>query len=200
MLTRTCLFVLLTAASAVSGAVVCTPERRIAGGKGVISAYAQTLPGATYAAFSNLPLGIGGLGGKCITTILADGLPGAPVGFTGRDVVNFGTATRQVFSKVTGFLTDFPQNNSMVINNANITLGLRSIVKLPVTFNADVYLDYSPAPDCRIQAVRAYARLPSEVLGMITAKPGVPPLIAGLIGTDNPINDWFGTPPTTKSP
>jgi hypothetical protein len=51
---------------------------------------------------------------------LADGLPGAPVGFTGNDVVNFGTATRQAFSKVTGFYTDFPQNNSMSISNANI--------------------------------------------------------------------------------
>tara|TARA_R110002060_G_scaffold61507_4_gene71007 strand:- start:1240 stop:1581 length:342 start_codon:yes stop_codon:yes gene_type:complete len=76
------------------------------------------------------------------------------------------------------------------------TLGVRDIVPVPVTFNADVYLDYSPAPDCRIQAVRAYARVPSEVLGMMTDHPGVPPLIAGLIGTDNPINDWFGTPPT----
>ncbi|KAL2069383.1 hypothetical protein VTL71DRAFT_14062 [Oculimacula yallundae] len=185
--------------SAVNGAAVCTPEQRIAGGKGVIFAYAQTTPGATLAAFRNIPFGIGGFEGKCITTILADGLPGAPVGFTGNDVVAFGTATRQVFSEVTGFYTDFPQNNSMVINNANVTLGVRNLIPVPVTFNADVYLDYSPAPDCRVQAVRAYARIPSEVLGLMTANPGVPPLVAGLIGTDNPINDWFGTPPTSKS-
>ncbi|KAG4419111.1 hypothetical protein IFR04_007707 [Cadophora malorum] len=195
MVPRT-LLLALAALSGVNSAAVCTPEHRIAGGQGVIFAYAQTLPGATYAAFNSIPFGIGGLGGKCITTILADGLPGAPVGFTGVDVVNFGTATRQVFSKVTGFFTDFPANNSMVINNVNVTLGVRDIVPVPVIFNADVYLDYSPAPDCRIQAVRAYARVPSEVLGMMTDHPGVPPLIAGLIGTDNPINDWFGTPPT----
>ena len=119
MITRT-LLLALAALSGVNSAAVCTPEHRIAGGQGVIFAYAQTLPGATYAAFNSIPFGIGGLGGKCITTILADGLPGAPVGFTGVDVVNFGTATRQVFSKVTGFFTDFPANNSMVINNVNV--------------------------------------------------------------------------------
>lgn len=119
MFTRT-LALALSALSVVSGAAVCTPERRIAGGQGVIFAYAQTAPGATLAAFRDIPFGIGSLEGKCITTILADGLPGAPVGFTGNDVVNFGVATRQAFSKVTGFFTDFPKNNSMVINNANI--------------------------------------------------------------------------------
>lgn len=46
---------------------------------------------------------------------LADGLPGAPVGFTGNDVVAFGTLTRQAFSEVTGRYTDFAHNNSMVI-------------------------------------------------------------------------------------
>ena len=38
-----------------------------------------------------------------------------PVGVTGNDVVNFGTATRQVFSSVTGEYVDFPRNGTTVI-------------------------------------------------------------------------------------
>jgi len=83
------------------------------------------------------------------------------------------------------------------LTGSNQTLGVRSIVPVPVTFSADVFLDYTP--ECRIKAVRAYARIPSEVLGFMTKNPGVPPIIAKLIGTDNPINSWFGTPaPTSK--
>jgi hypothetical protein len=47
----------------------CTPEMRIAGGQGVIFAYAQNEPGATYAAFNAIPFGDDGLDGKCITTM-----------------------------------------------------------------------------------------------------------------------------------
>ena len=51
--------------------------------------------------------------------ILLDSFPNGggpiPVGVTGNDVVNFGTATRQVFSSVTGEYVDFPDNGTTVI-------------------------------------------------------------------------------------
>jgi hypothetical protein len=63
MLTQTLLFALAAAAGLSSAVVVrdeaaaCTPKQRIAGGQGVIYAYAQNAPGD------------GGLDGKCITTM-----------------------------------------------------------------------------------------------------------------------------------
>ena len=50
-------------------AAQCTPEMRIAGGQGVIFAYAQNEPGATYEAFREIPFGDRGLDGKCILTM-----------------------------------------------------------------------------------------------------------------------------------
>lgn len=39
----------------------------------------------------------------------------------------------------------------------NVTLGVSSIVPIPVTFSGQVYLDFNN--DCRITAVRAYAEI-----------------------------------------
>lgn len=71
------LFLIVAAVTGVKSAVFenrdetvqCTPEMRIAGGQGVIFAYAQNEPGATYSAFKAIPFGDGGLDGKCITTM-----------------------------------------------------------------------------------------------------------------------------------
>ena len=76
MLTQTFLYA-LTALTAVTATPLvtreaeakCTRRQRIAGGEGVIHAYAQTAPGATYEAFREIPFGIGGFDGKCITTM-----------------------------------------------------------------------------------------------------------------------------------
>lgn len=43
------------------------------------------------------------------------------------------------------------------------TLGVRSDIPVPVTFRGYVFLDFTA--DCRISAVRAYAKVPTEVLG-----------------------------------
>ena len=94
-----------------------------------------------------------------------NGGSGVVVGVTGQGVVNFGTETRQVFSSVTGVYQDFGQNGTTVIYT-NVTLGVQSDVVIPVTFSAQVYLDFNV--NCRIFAVRAYAEIPTYINGMPT--------------------------------
>lgn len=106
------LLVAVLALAGVNGAAVCTPEIRLGAGQAVIDAYAQTAPGASAAAFNQIPYGVGGLDGKCIETFLVDSLPPVLTGLTGHDCANFGTETRQLISKFVGYPTDFPQNNS----------------------------------------------------------------------------------------
>lgn len=48
----------------------------------------------------------------------------------------------------------------------NVTLGVSSIVPIPVTFSGQVYLDFNN--DCRITAVRAYAEIPTYINGQPT--------------------------------
>ncbi len=58
----------------------------------------------------------------------------------------------------------------------NQTLGVRSVIPIPVTFFAHVYLDYDS--DCRIQTIRAVApSVPSQVLGVFFNFPSL-----GLLG------------------
>jgi hypothetical protein len=42
-------------------------------------------------------------------------------------------------------------------------VGVSSIVPIPVTFSGQVYLDFTA--DCRIEAVRAYAEIPTYIDG-----------------------------------
>jgi hypothetical protein len=86
-----------------------------------------------------------------------------PVGVTGNGVVAFGTETRQVFSKVTGEYSDFGANGTALILT-NVTLGVSSIVPVPVTFSGQVYLDFNA--NCRITAVRAFAQIPRYIAGV----------------------------------
>ena len=43
------------------------------------------------------------------------------------------------------------------------TVGVNSVVPIPVTFSGQVYLDFTA--DCRILAVRAYAEIPTYING-----------------------------------
>lgn len=52
------------------------------------------------------------------------------------------------------------------------TLGINSLIPIPVTFNADVYLDFNP--DCRVYQVRAVAFVPSEILGILFQRLNLP--------------------------
>jgi hypothetical protein len=67
-----------------------------------------------------------------------------------------------VFSSVTGQYKDFGSNGTTVIYT-NVTLGVSSIVPVPVTFSGQVYLDFNN--NCRITAVRAYAEIPTYING-----------------------------------
>ncbi|CZT25460.1 uncharacterized protein RCC_11192 [Ramularia collo-cygni] len=138
----------------------CTPEYRLAGAQQIIFAYNRVQPGESAAAFQRLPLR-----DDCKVTILANGLPGVPVAIDRTTTVDFATASREAFSRVTGIYKDFPENGTTVINT-NVTLGVLHAVALPVTFNADVYLDYDVS-QCLMTAIRAYARVPTQVGGVV---------------------------------
>lgn len=88
-----------------------------------------------------------------------------PVGVTGNGVVDFGTETRQIFSKVTGEYKDFGANGTAVIYT-NVTFGVSSTIPVPVTFAGQVYLDFNA--NCRITAVRAWAEIPRYINGQPT--------------------------------
>lgn len=60
------------------------------------------------------------------------------------------------------------------------TLGVRNNVPVPFTFTGHVYMDYNS--DCRIYQARAYAQVPSEVLGEAFSTAGLPPLPAQVCG------------------
>ncbi|PIA88707.1 hypothetical protein CB0940_06836 [Cercospora beticola] len=143
----------------------CTAERRIAISGQVPFAYAQPGVTAVREAFRDIPFGVPDLDGSCVTQIWPNGGGPITVGVTGNGVVNFGVATRQAFSSVTGQYVDFPQNGTTVIYT-NVTLGVSSIVPAPVTFSGQVYLDFNT--DCRITAVRAFAQVPTYIGGRPT--------------------------------
>ncbi|KAM3424402.1 hypothetical protein BST61_g6409 [Cercospora zeina] len=143
----------------------CTAERRIAISGQVPFAYAQPGVIAVREAFQDIPFGVPDLDGSCVTQIWPNGGGPITVGVTGNGVVNFGTTTRQVFSEVTGEYVDFAQNGTTVIYT-NVTLGVNSVLPIPVTFSGQVYLDFNP--DCRITAVRAFAQIPTFINGQPT--------------------------------
>lgn len=51
------------------------------------------------------------------------------------------------------------------------TLGVRNEIPIPVTFTADVFLDYTD--DCGVNGVRAYATVPTKVLGLLINPPAL---------------------------
>ncbi|KAF2485853.1 hypothetical protein BDY17DRAFT_309143 [Neohortaea acidophila] len=150
---------------------VCPAATTLEYAQRVVYAYAQTAPGATYAAFESIPFGVGGKSGACTTVIIPDGTGcQIPVGTTGNGVVQFGTETRQAFSQVTGQYETFPNGTSLI--RTNVTLGVRNLVPVPFTFTGEVYLDFNS--DCDIYAVRAYAQVPTKVLEQEFQLAGIP--------------------------
>lgn len=49
------------------------------------------------------------------------------------------------------------QDNGTTVIYTNVTLGVQSLVPIPVTFSGQVYVDFNT--DCRIYGVRAYAEM-----------------------------------------
>ncbi|GAA5975446.1 hypothetical protein JCM11641_004266 [Rhodosporidiobolus odoratus] len=147
---------LLTAGALVSlvhASPVCTSEKRIAIVKQIPAAYNKNELGGTASGFAAIPFA-----DSCPTFIAADGLPPVYVSQTGNDIRAFGTLTRQVFSHVTGEYTDFANGTTLI--NTDVTLGIRSIIPLPVGFAGQVYCDFDES--CRIKAV------PNQILGVHT--------------------------------
>lgn len=159
---------------------LCTAEERLYWANQVPVAYSKN-DGTTYDTFNAIPFGAPDHAGVCATLIYPNGGNGVPASVTGQGVVNFGTETRQLFSRVTGEYVDFPDNGTTVILT-NVTLGVRSseyshewtrsperhadmliVVPIPVTFFAHVYLDFNA--DCRIYGVRAFAQIPTNIAG-----------------------------------
>ncbi|KUJ07452.1 uncharacterized protein LY89DRAFT_789560 [Mollisia scopiformis] len=161
-------------------AAQCTSADRIGYASQVPYAYNLSPLGASAAAFEAIPFNA-----DCQTSIAANGAPAVPVAIDGNTTVVFAVATRQLFSTVTGNYIDFPANGTTDIQT-NVTLGVRGIITIPVTFFANVYLDFDD--DCTITAVRAFAEVPTVVLGLLLDPPAVPPgilpddLIMGLLG------------------
>lgn len=56
-------------------------------------------------------------------------------------------------------------NSVDICSHFKQTLGVRSGIPIPVTFFANVYLDYNV--NCEIKKVRAVATIPTEVLGLL---------------------------------
>lgn len=156
---------------AISNAQSCTADQRLAGAEAIPYAYNLTPLGAAAAAFNQVPFA-----SDCTINIFPNGGPGVPTAVDGKTTVDFAIATRQLFSEVTGEYTDVPETFSTIIHT-NVTLGVRNLVPIPVTFYADVYLDYNT--DCKIKAVRADATIPTQILGLILHPPslGLLPII-----------------------
>ncbi|CEJ94359.1 hypothetical protein VHEMI09896 [[Torrubiella] hemipterigena] len=189
MLANTFVSILALAGLAVAEGVntpSCSAEQRLKSAQQVIVAYAAN-PLATYGEFDKIPFGVPNKAGGCVTTIAANGLCPVPVATTGAGVVQFGTETRQAFSSVTGKYTDFPQNLTAVINT-NVTLGVNSLIPLPITFNADVYLDFNV--NCRIYQVRAVAWVPSDILGILFQRLNIP--VPSAVCSNLPVKREFG--------
>ncbi|KAF8865704.1 hypothetical protein BDZ45DRAFT_684226 [Acephala macrosclerotiorum] len=154
----------------------CTASDRLAIAAQIPNAYDLSPIGASNAAFDAIPFAP-----LCQTSIAANGLPPLPVAIDRSTTELFAKATRQLFSEVTGYYIDFPANGTTDIQT-NVTLGVRNIIPIPVTFFANVYLDFGTdlSGNCQINAVRAFATIPSQVLGLILADS--PLDLSGIIG------------------
>ncbi|CZR61848.1 uncharacterized protein PAC_11745 [Phialocephala subalpina] len=155
----------------------CTTSQRLAIAAQIPAAYNLSPLGASYAAFEAIPFAP-----LCQTSIAPNGLPPVPVAIDRSTTELFAQATRQLFSEVTGCYVDFPRNGTTDIQT-NVTLGVRDIIPIPVTFSANVYLDFGVDlhGNCQINAVRAFATIPSQVLGLILT--GSPLDLSGVIGS-----------------
>ncbi|KAK6429840.1 hypothetical protein LTR95_014012 [Oleoguttula sp. CCFEE 5521] len=158
----------------------CTPKQRLAGAQLIITSYAATEPGASAAGFLQLPLG-----DDCHTYINPNGGPAVPVAIDAATTRDFATSSRQAFSKVTGVFDDY--KNGTTIIHTNVTLGALHAIAVPVTFYADVHLEYN-LDSCLMQKLQAFATLPTVVAGIPINPPiidqlkALSPLYKGLLG------------------
>ncbi|KAE8445868.1 hypothetical protein EG329_012791 [Mollisiaceae sp. DMI_Dod_QoI] len=145
-------------------AATCTAAQRLASSEQAVYDY-NLSPAASDVAFTQLPFAE-----NCQISIAADGLPAVPVAVDRTTAVAFTIYSRDLFSSVTGEYLDFPANGTTVITT-NVTLGVLGIITVPVTYSAHVYLDYNT--DCEIVNVRAFAQIPSQVLGLLINPPSL---------------------------
>ncbi|OQO00801.1 hypothetical protein B0A48_13488 [Cryoendolithus antarcticus] len=194
----TVLFAALSAVSAVSALPTeliktrsssCTPKQRLTGAQLIITSYAATEPGASAAGFLQLPLE-----NDCHTYINPNGGPAVPVAIDAATTRDFATSSRQAFSKVTGVFDDY--RNGTTIIHTNVTLGALHAIAVPVTFYADVHLEYN-LDSCLMQKIQAFAIIPTVVAGIPNNPPiidqlkALRPLYKGILGmrlkTDGPV-------------
>ncbi|KAK6438349.1 hypothetical protein LTR95_005452 [Oleoguttula sp. CCFEE 5521] len=158
----------------------CTAKQRLAGAQLIITSYAATEPGASAAGFLQLPLE-----DDCHTYINPNGGPAVPVAIDAATTRDFATTSRQAFSKVTGVFDDY--KNGTTIIHTNVTLGALHAMAIPVTFYADVHLEYN-LDSCLMQKIQAFATIPTVVAGIPINPPiidqlkALSPLYKGILG------------------
>ncbi|KAF2173360.1 hypothetical protein M409DRAFT_61809 [Zasmidium cellare ATCC 36951] len=169
---------LATAALAIGAvsAQECTADRRVYLSRFVGIGYNAEGLGNSKKGFDEVPWGSPDSAGTCLTTIIPNGLGCAiPVATTGAGTEQFALETRQVFHKLTETAV-IPFDNGTVLYSVEIQLGAREIVGLPATFHGWVYMDFNT--DCRIYSARAYANVPTSVLGLLFPNTPLPDLMA----------------------
>nr|OQO22310.1 hypothetical protein B0A51_09905 [Rachicladosporium sp. CCFEE 5018] len=158
----------------------CTPNQRLAGAQLIINSYAATEPGASAAGFLQLPLE-----DDCHTYVNPNGRPAVPVAVDAATTRDFATSSRQAFSKVTGVFDDY--KNGTTIVHTNVTLGALHAIAIPVTFHADVHLEYN-LDSCLMQKIQAFATIPTVVAGIpinppiIDQSKALSPMYKGILG------------------
>ncbi|KAF2208411.1 hypothetical protein CERZMDRAFT_101478 [Cercospora zeae-maydis SCOH1-5] len=176
------LFVASLALVASTASALCPTDTRIQSSLQVGVAYNAEGLGNSAREFMAVPWGSPDRAGTCLTTIIPNGLGCAiPVATTGAGTYQFAVETRQVFNNLT--VTEvLPFDNGTVLLSVEIMVGAREFVPLPVTFHGYVYMDYND--DCRIYSARAYADVPTSVLGMLVdldvPAPGLKPVCGQL--------------------
>ncbi|KAM3417951.1 hypothetical protein BST61_g6163 [Cercospora zeina] len=180
------MFSLLSIASlalvASTASALCPTDIRVQSSLQVGVAYNAEGLGNSAREFMAVPWGSPDRAGTCLTTIIPNGLGCAiPVATTGAGTYQFAVETRQVFNNLT--VTEvLPFDNGTVLLSVEIMLGsvqqCQSRLQLPITFHGYVYMDYND--DCRIYSARAYADVPTSVLGMLVdidvPSPGLKPV------------------------
>ncbi|GIZ47890.1 hypothetical protein CKM354_001096900 [Cercospora kikuchii] len=150
-----------------TASAVCPADTRIQTSNQVAIAYNAQGLGNSAREFEKVPWGSPNRAGTCLTTIIPNGLGCAiPVATTGAGTYQFAVETRQVFNQLN--VTEIvPFSNGTTLLSVEIRIGAREFVPIPVTFHGYVYMDYND--DCRIYSARAYADVPTSVLGQLVA-------------------------------
>ena len=92
-----------------TAASVCTSAARLAGARQVPYAYNLKEPGASAAAFGQVPFAP-----DCVITVYPNGLPGVITAIDGPTSRAFAINSRQAFSDVTGEYTDYENGTTII--------------------------------------------------------------------------------------